>query len=98
MSINQTVNNATSPKNNEYHVASFVGHAFKKQLNQVQQAITATLGAEIHATSPEGKIVFTIEGSSHKELGIKIDELKRHDGFLSISPVYHQYLTENQEA
>ena len=80
----------------EYHVASFVGHAFKKQLSQVQQVITETSGAEIHATSPEGKIIFTLEGRSHKELGIKIDNLKRHDGFLSISPVYHQYLTETQ--
>ena len=89
-------NSIITEQTEEYHVASFVGHAFKKQLSQVQQVITETSGAEIHATSPEGKIIFTLEGSSHKELGIKIDNLKRHDGFLSISPVYHQYLTETQ--
>lgn len=84
-----------SMQNDEYHVASFVAHTIAAQLEEVQAEIINTPGAEIHATSPEGKIVFTIEGPTQRSIGIKIDHLKYHTGLLSLSPVYHQYLNEN---
>ena len=82
-------------KNSEYHVASFVAFAMAEQLSEVQAFITNTDGAEIHATSDKGKIVFTLEGDSHKSIGIKIDYLKDHPGLINLSPVYHQYLAED---
>ena len=81
---------------NEYHVASFVGHAMADQLDAVQQTIKSTEGAEIHAVSEHGKIVFTIEDSSQSGIGRKIDSLKYHTGLLNLAPIYHQFLTENQ--
>lgn len=84
----------TNTHNNEYHVASFVAHAMFEQLECVEQAINATEGAEIHVTSEDGKIVFTLEGNSQKSIGAKIDQLKYHNYLLSLSPVYHQYLAE----
>lgn len=78
----------------EYHVASFVAHAMKKNITQVTEEITCTEGAEIHAVSEEGKIVFTLEASSQKKIGCLIDQLKHHVGLLSLSPIYHQFLTE----
>jgi nitrate reductase NapD len=81
-------------KKNEYHVASFVASAMAEQLTEVQTFIADTEGAEIHATSDKGKIVFTLEGDSHKSIGIKIDYLKDHAGIINLSPVYHQYLAE----
>jgi nitrate reductase NapD len=86
-----------SPANvqpNEYHVASFVGHAINKHIAELTEEITQIEGAEIHAVSDEGKIVFTIEASSQKKIGFFIDQLKHHIGLLSLSPIYHQFLTE----
>ncbi|MGB1199890.1 MAG: chaperone NapD [Thalassotalea sp.] len=79
---------------NEYHVASFVAHAMLDQIEHVSNEIKITEGAEIHAASEQGKIVFTIEASSQKKIGFLIDQLKHHTGLLSLSPVYHQFLTE----
>ncbi len=84
----------TLSENDEYHVASFVAHAMAEQLNDVKAAILNTRGAEIHATTMEGKIVFTMEACTQQAIGMKIDELKYHQGLLSLSPVYHQFLTE----
>lgn len=82
----------------EYHVASFVAHALAAQLDDVQQEITQIQGAEIHAVSPEGKIVFTIEDFSQKGIGKKIDALKHHTGLYNLAPVYHQFLPETNQA
>ncbi|MEW6992167.1 chaperone NapD [Colwelliaceae bacterium 6441] len=79
---------------NEYHVASFVAHALQEHITELKEEITQTEGAEIHAVSDEGKIVFTIEAASQKKIGFLIDQLKHHVGLLSLSPIYHQFLTE----
>ena len=91
-----TVNPADDNFNqkDEYHIASFVAHAIATRLDEVKQVITNTTGAEIHATTPEGKIVFTLEGDSQKAIGRRIDELKFHTGLLNLSPVYHQYIDQ----
>ena len=81
----------------EYHVASFVTHVLPDSLAAVQTLIKNTPLAEIHATTDEGKIVFTLEGDSHKSIGIKIDEIRVHKGILNLSPVYHQYVAEGAE-
>ncbi len=80
--------------NQEYHVASFVAHAQHQHLEQLTADIQNSEGTEIHAISDEGKIVFTIEAPSQKRIAILIDQLKHHIGLLSLSPVYHQFLTE----
>ncbi|GAA5130418.1 chaperone NapD [Thalassotalea piscium] len=80
----------------EYHVASFVAHAQMHQIESVSNEISLTEGAEIHAISGEGKIVFTLEASTQKKIGFLIDQLKHHIGLLSLSPVYHQFLTEQE--
>lgn len=84
-----------SKQDSEYHVASFVAHAIPEQLEQVRADILHQDGAEIHAINELGKIVFTIEASSQKNIAIAIDQLKTHTGLYNLAPVYHQFLTEN---
>ena len=98
MSIDTLINTSKEAFNHkdEYHIASFVAHAKITSLAEVKEAIINTEGAEIHATSPEGKVVFTLEGKSQKSIGRRIDELKLHTGLLNLSPVYHQYIDETQ--
>ena len=79
---------------NEYHVASFVAHAEPKQKHSVAEKIALIDGAEIHAVSDEGKVVFTVEADSQRTISNKTDEIKYYDGVLSLSPIYHQFLTE----
>ena len=81
----------------QYHVASLVASPILAQLDEVKAVITAVEGAEIHAVSDEGKIVFTIEGTGFKDLDKKIDLIRAHKGILNLSPVYHQVLDEEQE-
>lgn len=88
------MSNDVEKSENEYHVASFVAHAVLENLEQIQQAITAIDGAEIHATSETGKIVFTVEAASQKIIGRFIDQIRHNAGLLSLSPVYHQFLNE----
>jgi len=94
--------NNTAEKNvmqqNEYHIASFVAHAISSQMDEVVQAITATTGSEIHAVTPEMKIVFTIEADSQQAIGKLIDKLKYHPGLMSLSPVYHQYINQTHNS
>ncbi len=84
-------------RTSEYHVASLVASPILAQLDEVKAVITAVEGAEIHAVSDEGKIVFTVEGTGFKDLDKKIDIIRGHKGILNLSPVYHQVLNEEQE-
>ena len=84
--------------NDEYHIASLVAYAMQTHINEVQAAINAIDGAEIHATSDEGKIVFTLEGNSHKAIGKNMDLLSMHTGLINLSPVYHQFIDEKTNA
>lgn len=79
---------------NEYHIASFVAQANQENLADVQEKINLVVGAEVHAVSPEGKIVFTIEDNNQHKISQKVEELKYCQGMLTIAPVYHQFLPE----
>ena len=92
--INTNGSKAGKESTHEYHVASLVAYAMPEQVSDVEAAINAIDGAEIHATSDEGKIVLTIEGDSHKGIGKKMDLLRVHKGLINLSPVYHQVLDE----
>lgn len=80
----------------EYHVASFVAHAAADKLELVKGEILALEGAQIHAIGETGKIVFTVEASTQKIIGRLIDNVRHSSGLLSLSPVYHQFLNEEE--
>ena len=86
--------NAIDSPQHEYHVASFVAHAIDSRTEAVCTAIGKIPGGQVHAVSPTGKIVFTLEENSQSKIGKHIDQLRAHTGLLSLSPVYHQFLTE----
>ncbi len=82
----------------EYHVASFIAQVIDAEMGRVKQAIEQLSGSEIHAVSPQGKIVFTLEGSHQAGIGKNIDKLKYHPGLLSLAPVYHQFISEDSDS
>ena len=78
----------------EYHVASFVAQITPNHEQQIKALLNETPGAEIHAISDTGKVVFTIEASEQWIIGNHIDAIKSNAGFLTLAPVYHEYTKE----
>ncbi|TKB47401.1 chaperone NapD [Thalassotalea mangrovi] len=78
----------------EYHVASFVAQVVPAAIDQVCEKIAALPGGEVHIQSHQGKLVFTLEASSDKQIAQQMDLLKDIAGVLSLAPVYHQYTSE----
>ena len=80
--------------NEEYHVASFVAHTLPENIQALSQFIDQQPCLEVHAINETGKIVFTSEGSSQKEIANNTEIIKSHTQVLTLSPVYHQFLNE----
>ncbi|OKY27720.1 chaperone NapD [Thalassotalea sp. PP2-459] len=91
---NSKQTNDGSTESTEYHVASFVAHITPQQTNAFSQEIEAQHGAQVHAVSNDGKVVFTIEAQHQKHIAFVVEQFRNFIGLYSLSPVYHQFLTE----
>ncbi|MCH4294600.1 chaperone NapD [Shewanella sp. 3B26] len=80
----------------EYHVTSLVVHAAPSQANTIARTIEILPGAEVHATSPEGKLVVTLEGSTQRAILDNVEAINALNGVLSSSLIYHQSEQEQQ--
>ncbi|MEL4274108.1 chaperone NapD [Shewanella xiamenensis] len=81
----------------EYHVTSLVVHAAPNALQQVEADIAALKGCDIHAISPEGKLVITLEGNTQKAILDNVEAINGLSGVLSASLIYHQVEPLKQE-
>ena len=72
----------------ELHITGLVVHSTPRRALLVASAIEAIPGARIHATSPQGKLVVTIEASTADEMVTKVASIQRTDGVLSAALVY----------
>ncbi|WP_448211470.1 chaperone NapD [Colwellia sp. MEBiC06753] len=86
--------NNTCPQQ-EYHIASFIAHSPPAKIDHSVSLIERFDGAQVHGKNEIGKIVFTIEGNSQQAIAQIIDQIRLTDQFYTISPVYHQFLNEN---
>ena len=73
----------------EYHVSSLVLHAHQDAIESVRASILALPGADIHAVSPEGKFIVTLEGDSQKSILAGVESMQALEGVLSNSLIYH---------
>jgi nitrate reductase NapD len=80
----------------ELHIAGIVVHAYPQSMQRIAAAIEGLSGAEICATSNDGKLVVTLEASSACAITTHIDEIQQFDGVLSASLVYQH--SESLEA
>lgn len=80
----------------EYHVTSLVVHAAPNALAQVEADIAALKGCDIHAITPEGKLVITLEGNSQKAILDNVEAINALSGVLSASLIYHQVAPQEQ--
>jgi nitrate reductase NapD len=73
----------------ELHISSLVVHARPATVAAVCAAIARLPGAEVHASSGQGKIVVTLETPDEAEVLARLDQIGRMGGVLSAALVYH---------
>ena len=72
----------------ELHIASLVVHAPPSRLGEVERALAEIPGTEVHASSPAGKLVVTLERPSAATMTDTVLEIQRLPGVLSATLVY----------
>lgn len=72
----------------ELHITSLVVHSTPKRAQGVSAVIAALPGARVHAVSPAGKLVVTLEAATADEILSQVNGIQRTDGVLSAALVY----------
>lgn len=73
----------------EIHIVSAIIHATPESMEfALEQA--RCLGARIHVTSPDGRVVITLEGDQRSAVMNSLDALRAVSGVIAVSLVYHQ--------
>lgn len=72
----------------EWHVAGVAVLCVPARLDAVRDSIAGMTGAEVHAASPEGKLVVTLEGPTSRALAAQLELLQKLEGVLSAALVY----------
>jgi nitrate reductase NapD len=72
----------------ELHITSLVVHSTPGRARRVSEQIAALPGAVVHAVSPAGKIVVTLEAGTGGEILEQVNGIQRTDGVLSAALVY----------
>lgn len=80
----------------EAHIAGIVVHASLRHMERIKQAILLLPGSEIHAVTPAGKIVVTLEAALSAEIIRQMDAIHALNGVYSAALVYQHH--EDKEA
>jgi nitrate reductase NapD len=72
----------------ELHITSLVVHSTPKRVQGVSELIAAMPGAVVHAVSPAGKLVVTLEAGTAGEILSQVNGIQHTDGVLSAALVY----------
>jgi nitrate reductase NapD len=60
-----------------------------EQRGVMKQQLLAVPGLEIHADSPEGKLVITVESDDYQQAADTLTQIQTMKGVLSASLIYH---------
>ena len=69
------------------HMASALVHALPAQAEAVSARIAELPGAAVHARSPEGKIVITLESERSEDIVAALNDIQRMSGVMSAALV-----------
>ena len=81
------MNDAAAP-DPEVHVAGLVVHAFPEAAARIADLIGCREGAIVHARSPDGRMVVTLEADGGDAIAAAVVDIQRIDGVLAASLVY----------
>lgn len=79
------------------NISSVLVHARPQALHQVQQALSALGGTEVHAATDDGRLIVTIEADSVQAVADLFAHINQQPGVLSASMVYHQFEPDPDE-
>lgn len=71
------------------NISGVLVHVSPARITPVTEQLHAIPGVEVHASSPEGKLVVTVEDDSVGGLADKVMHLQNVNGVLSVAMVYH---------
>ena len=77
------------------HIAGVLVQTHPKHIPQVQALLGDVAGLEVHAVSPDGRIVVTVEGDGRKSVADALFSLNAMQGVLSACLVYEHSETES---
>lgn len=80
------------------NISGIVVHASPDRIGQVCSELENIPGVEIHAVSPEGKMVVTIEKIADQEISDTFEQIARLAGVLSSAMVYHHFEADPKAA
>ena len=76
------------------NISSAIVHARPGALPAVEAGLAALAGVEVHAISPEGKLIVTIESDDDGGNVATYERIGQLDGVMSAAMVYHQTESE----
>jgi nitrate reductase NapD len=74
----------------EYNISSLILHGRPEAMAAITKAVEAIPAAEVHAATPAGKMVITLETDGDQAILGHIDTINRISGVISTALVYHQ--------
>jgi nitrate reductase NapD len=72
----------------QLHIASIVVHCVPQRIASLTQSLAALPGAVVHAVTPEGKVVVTLEADSGEVITSSVAGVQQLQGVLSAALVY----------
>ena len=72
-------------------ISGVLVRARPERLDAVDESLAGMPGVEIHARTPDGRLVVTIEADSDRALGDRLIQIQDVPGVLAASMVYHQF-------
>ena len=79
---------APADREPELHIAGLVVHAYPEAADRIAKAIGRRDDARIHARSPDGKLVVTLEAEGSEAIAAAVADIQRIEGVLAASLVY----------
>lgn len=71
------------------NITGIVVHARPGRSAGIRRALGEIPGVEVHATTPEGRMVVTVEQDGDQAARAAMDAIARTEGVLSLALVYH---------
>lgn len=71
------------------NIAGILVAALPGQIESLRVRLAALAGVEVHAVSPEGRMVVTVERAADRDMTAAFDDISRLPGVLSAALVYH---------
>ena len=72
------------------NISSVIVIPHPERIEVVRQSLQTLAGVELHAVSPEGKMIVTLETAGDRETTDLYEQISLLDGVMSASMVYHQ--------